>query len=369
MPEAPTIYEVARAAGVSIATVSRALTDASKLRPETRERVLQVVAELGYVPSGLAQGMARRRTGVLGIAFPDLADPSVDEGHETLLYYDAVLRGVERAARRDGYAVLIAATEGVEDRDFDVSLAGKTDGMVVLARTVSPPVLERLARRVPVVLCAGPREPERLDHVGVANSEGTAAVTRHLIEVHGHRELAFLGGPADSPDGAFDRDVGVGGCGLLVGSARADCAAAWGAGRMSARRLRKPGRCERTSARPTRSPSPSPDDDRIPGRRWSAPPRSRGRSSGRHGVTGRMRSGLTLPTLTAVGALAAGLARRPERPPRRHGHDRGPGAHRPPALRISPATPTLRPSRAAPPANLATTRAGRRPRALRGSWR
>ena len=121
VPEAPTIYEVARAAGVSIATVSRALTDASKLRPETRERVLQVVAELGYVPSGLAQGMARRRTGVLGLAFPDLADPSVDEGHETLLYYDAVLRGVERAARRDGYAVLIAATEGVEDRDFDVS--------------------------------------------------------------------------------------------------------------------------------------------------------------------------------------------------------------------------------------------------------
>ena len=202
MPEAPTIYEVARAAGVSTATVSRALTDASKLRPETRARVLQVVAELGYVPSGLAQGMARRRTGVLGLAFPDLADPSVDEGHETLLYYDAVLRGVERAARRAGYAVLIAATEGVEDRDFDVSLAAKTDGMVVLARTVSPPVLERLARRVPVVLCAGPREPERLDHVGVTNSDGTADITRHLTEMHGHREVAFLGGPDDSPDAA-----------------------------------------------------------------------------------------------------------------------------------------------------------------------
>jgi len=187
---------------VSIATVAGALSGAATPKPETRERVLRTVAELGYVPSGPAQGMATRRTGVLGLAFPDLADPSVDEGHETLLYYDAVLRGVERAARRAGYAVLIAATEGVEDRDFDVSLAGKTDGMVVLARTVSPPVLERLSRRVPLVLCAGPREPERLDHAGVANAAGTAAVTRHLLEVHGHSEVAFLGGPADSPDAA-----------------------------------------------------------------------------------------------------------------------------------------------------------------------
>jgi LacI family transcriptional regulator len=188
--DAPTIYEVARAAGVSIATVSRALSDASKLKPETRDRVLRTVAELGYVPSGPAQGMATRRTGVLGLAFPDLADPGVD----------AVLRGVERAARRAGYAVLIVATEGTED--FDLSLVGKTDGMVVLARTVSPRVLERLARRVPLVLCAGPREPRGLDHAGVANAAGTVAVTRHLIKVHGHRELAFLGGPADSPDAA-----------------------------------------------------------------------------------------------------------------------------------------------------------------------
>jgi LacI family transcriptional regulator len=198
--DAPTIYEVARAAGVSIATVSRALSDASKLKPETRDRVLRTVAELGYVPSGPAQGMATRRTGVLGLAFPDLADPGVDEGHETLLYYDAVLRGVERAARRAGYAVLIVATEGTED--LDLSLVGKTDGMVVLARTVSPRVLERLARRVPLVLCAGPREPRGLDHAGVANAAGTVAVTRHLIRMHGHRELAFLGGPADSPDAA-----------------------------------------------------------------------------------------------------------------------------------------------------------------------
>ena len=201
MPEAPTIYDVAREAGVSIATVSRALTRPDDLRPETRERVLRAVAELGYVPSGPATGLARRRTGVLGLARTDVRDPEVDEGHETLRYSDDVLRGMDRAARQAGYAVLLVGIDPL-DRGFDLALAGKTDGMVVLARTILPEVLERLARRIPVVLVAGPREPEHLDHAGVANTEGAAAATTHLLEVHGAGEVAFLGGPADSPDAA-----------------------------------------------------------------------------------------------------------------------------------------------------------------------
>jgi len=201
VPEAPTIYEVAREAGVSIATVSRALARPEHLRPATRERVLRAVAALGYVPSGPAAGLATRRTGVLGLVRADVHDPEVEEGHETLLYADEVLRGMERAARQAGYAVLLAVTDPA-DSAFDLSLAGKTDGMVVLARTVPPEVLERLARRVAVVLAAGPREPEELDHVGVANAEGIAAATAHLLEAHGAASVAFLGGPPSSPDAA-----------------------------------------------------------------------------------------------------------------------------------------------------------------------
>jgi LacI family transcriptional regulator len=203
---AATIYEVAKEAGVSIATVSRALARPSELRAETRERVLRAVAELGYVPSGSAHGLATRRTGVLGLVRADVRDPEVEEGHETLLYSDDVLRGMERAARAAGYAVLLTATDPSE-RGFDVNLAGKTDGMVVLARPVREAVLDRLARRIPIVLAAGPREPERLDHVSVANRAGAAAVTSHLVDVHGVRDIAFLGGPEDSPD-ASERFAG-----------------------------------------------------------------------------------------------------------------------------------------------------------------
>jgi LacI family transcriptional regulator len=198
----PTIYEVAERADVSIATVSRALQGKGNLRPETRDRVLRAADELGYVPSATARELATKRSYVLGLAFPDLDDPGVEDGHETLLYSDEVIRGMERAARAAGYAVLIAATHRTSDPGFVVSLATRTDGMVVLSRTIPAEQLEQLSRRVPVVLLAGPRDPDRLDHVSVANAQGSAAVTEHVVRTHGHQDVAFVGGPADSPDAA-----------------------------------------------------------------------------------------------------------------------------------------------------------------------
>jgi LacI family transcriptional regulator len=201
VPEAPTIYQVAREAGVSIATVSRALRRPGDLRPATRDRVLRAVADLGYVPSGPAHGLATGRTRVLGLARAGVSDAEVEEGHETLLFSDEVLRGMERSARLAGYAVLLAAADDA-GRRFDLELAAKTDGMVVLARTMPAEELERLARRVPVVLAAGSGTPAGVDRVSVANAEGTAAVTAHLVQEHGADRLAFLGGPTDSPDAA-----------------------------------------------------------------------------------------------------------------------------------------------------------------------
>ena len=68
----PSVYEVARRAGVSTATVSRVLAGYERVLPGTRDKVLTAVTELGYVPSGAARDLAARRTGVLGLCFPDL---------------------------------------------------------------------------------------------------------------------------------------------------------------------------------------------------------------------------------------------------------------------------------------------------------
>ncbi|RKN07045.1 LacI family DNA-binding transcriptional regulator [Streptomyces radicis] len=201
----PTVYDVAEHAGVSIATVSRVYRSPATVRVETRERVLAVARELGYVPSGSARGLASRTTGVLGLCFPDFHDteaegaPDADDA-ELMLYVDEVIRGMERAARRHGYALLIAASVAGGPGQSVSDMAGRVDGLAVLAQTVPEDELDVVARRLPVVMLANPPDRAR-DHVEVANFDGQLALTRHLIKDHGLRRLAFVGGPEDSPDG------------------------------------------------------------------------------------------------------------------------------------------------------------------------
>ncbi|MFJ6439474.1 LacI family DNA-binding transcriptional regulator [Streptomyces sp. NPDC091649] len=206
---APTVYDVAERSGVSIATVSRVYRNPDSVRARTREKVMEAARELGYVPSGSARGLASRTTGVLGLCFPDYADPDAetaaaasdaDDDQAVMLYSDQIIRGMERAARRHGYALLIAASLDGGPESLVAKVAGRVDGFAVLARTVPTEDLEVISRRLPVVMLAGPREIDHLDHIVVANAEGERELTRHLIEDHGLRRLAFIGGEEQAPD-------------------------------------------------------------------------------------------------------------------------------------------------------------------------
>ncbi|WP_392672359.1 LacI family DNA-binding transcriptional regulator [Streptomyces sp. LN785] len=204
---APTVYDVAERSGVSIATVSRVYRTPDSVRAQTRERVLEAARELGYVPSGNARGLASRTTGVLGLCFPDYADPDAeadaadsDADDAVMLYSDQIIRGMERAARRHGYALLIAASLEGGPESLVAKVAGRVDGFAVLAQTVPTEDLEVISRRLPVVMLAGPREIDHLDHIVVANADGERELARHLIEDHGLRRLAFIGGEVESPD-------------------------------------------------------------------------------------------------------------------------------------------------------------------------
>lgn len=198
----PTVHDVARRAGVSTATVSRALSDSTKLHPDTLERVLHAIDELGYLPNGAARGLTSRRTRVFALCFPDLGDPDSDAGDDALLYTDGVVRGMERAARERGYAILIGA---VQDPNavlaLAVSLASRADGIALLGQAAPASVIQRL-KRLPVVVVAGRSDDDHVDQVRVDNAGGMTALIRHLIDEHGHRDLLYLGGPVDSPDGS-----------------------------------------------------------------------------------------------------------------------------------------------------------------------
>ncbi|MET7641383.1 LacI family DNA-binding transcriptional regulator [Streptomyces sp. NPDC005438] len=208
----PTVYDVAEHAGVSIATVSRVYRNPDSVRAQTRDRVMEAAKQLGYVPSGNARGLASRSTGVLGLCFPDYADPDAEESAEeteeardagdeaAMLYSDQIIRGMERASRRHGYALLIAASLAGGPESLVAKVAGRVDGFAVMARTVPTEDLEPIARRLPVVMLAGPRELDHLDHIEVANFDGQRELTRHLVEAHGLHRLAYVGGDPASPD-------------------------------------------------------------------------------------------------------------------------------------------------------------------------
>ena len=132
-----TIRDVARHAGVSIATVSRVMRDSKDVRPDTRSRVMEAAADLHYTPSQLGRQLAERRYAANGIVFPDLSGP----------YYAEVVLGYEGVAAELRRSVLILSTHGREDAESAVrDMAGRCDGLVILGRTVSDDVIEAARR-------------------------------------------------------------------------------------------------------------------------------------------------------------------------------------------------------------------------------
>lgn len=204
--QALTIYDVAQRAGVSIASVSRVLNGHTTPRPETRERVLRAVAELGFVPDGAARALSSRLKEVVAVVYRqmwlDEREESVFESEaENLAFVDVVNRGIEVAARRRDFDLLMSSVD-VHDH-LPVarlhSLAGKSDGILLHDRVLTPAAIVRLADRLPVVTLAA--TPTRASvNVAGDNASGMRELVGHLVDVHGARTIAFLSGHADSPD-------------------------------------------------------------------------------------------------------------------------------------------------------------------------
>ncbi|MQA84493.1 MAG: substrate-binding domain-containing protein [Streptosporangiales bacterium] len=195
------IRDVAAAAGVSVATVSRVLNPTSDpVRPETRQRVIEAIERLGYRPNDLARALLQRRTNVVGLVVPDISNP----------YYPAVVRGVEDAASAAGYRVVLCNTDrDVEKMDayLDTLVKSRADGIVVAgggmgggpegqggrkgaAGTLSPQLFEPYGTKIVLVGRHDlPYPSVQIDNVGAARE-----ATRHLTSL-GHRRIAFIAGP------------------------------------------------------------------------------------------------------------------------------------------------------------------------------
>jgi len=196
-----TIYDVARRAGVSIASVSRVLNGRRRPRADTRERVLVAVRELGFVPDGAARALSNGLKETVGVVYRSSGETRFEDEDESLLFIDVVNRGIELAAQQRGFDVLVSSVR-VSDPDVPArvaKVAGKVDGLILHDRLMAAADIARLAGAVPIVTLAG--RPTRASmNVRCDNESGMRALVRHLAVDHGYDTLAYLSGNADSPD-------------------------------------------------------------------------------------------------------------------------------------------------------------------------
>lgn len=188
-----TIKEVAREARVSVATVSRALNKKGTVRVETSRRVRVAAEKLRYAPHGAARSLITRQTHTLGVLLPDLFGE----------FFSELIRGIDLAARRRGYHVIVSGSHSdrAETRAMVRAMRGRVDGLLVLSADLDARELEaNLPFGFPVVLLSGAGKGV-FDAVRVDNHGGASAMVRHVIDL-GHDRIAFVAGPGKNLDAA-----------------------------------------------------------------------------------------------------------------------------------------------------------------------
>ncbi|MEC5175035.1 DNA-binding LacI/PurR family transcriptional regulator [Cryobacterium sp. MP_M5] len=182
---AATLHDVARIAGVSIKTVSNVINDYPHIRSTTKQRVLDAIAELDYQPNLSARSLRSGRTGVIGLAVPELS----------LSYFAELADAVIRSAERHGVTVLIEQTGGDRAREIELLTSPRrqlTDGLIFSALGMDSDDSEYLRVGYPLVLLGERIFGGPTDHVTMRNVDAARAATEHLIAL-GRRRIAVIG--------------------------------------------------------------------------------------------------------------------------------------------------------------------------------
>lgn len=192
-----TSYDVARLAGVSQPTVSRALRGSPGVSAETQRRVLEAVEKLGYVTMESGRSLSTRRTGRVGIVAGELSNP----------YFATLVEPIHRTLAGHGYGTILLPDENGPDFDPGTLRDGSLDGVLLTTSVLGSPMAAELHRRgVPFVLVG--REVAGLEsHACVFDNYGGARQVADLLVDHGHERLGMILGPSQTST-ARDREAG-----------------------------------------------------------------------------------------------------------------------------------------------------------------
>ena len=182
-----TIYDVAREAGVSMATVSRVVNGNKNVKENTRKKVLEVIERLDYRPNAVARGLASKRTTTVGVVIPDI----------TNTYFAALAKGIDDIAEMYKYNIVLANSD--EDDEKEVAVVNtlfskQVDGIIFMSYHLTEKIRSEFSRsRTPVVLAGTVDVEHQLPSVNIDYKNATADAVRHLLKRN--KKIAFVSGP------------------------------------------------------------------------------------------------------------------------------------------------------------------------------
>ncbi len=192
--KAPTIKEIAKIANVSAMTVSRALNNRHSVRGATREKILKIASQLGYVPNRIARSLVSKKSKLISLIVADIGNQ----------FFAEISRGIEDRAREKGYSVIFSSTD---DDAKNLESCVRTmrevgvDGFIIAAAFLKEPVVDELVDQdFPVVLINRRVKKNNVNYVVVDNQKGTSLAVEHLIN-NGYKKIGIIAGKSNVSTG------------------------------------------------------------------------------------------------------------------------------------------------------------------------
>lgn len=186
-----TIYDVAREANVSMATVSRVVNGNQNVKPATRQKVLAVIERLDYRPNAVARGLASKKTKTVGVIIPDISN----------VFYAELVRGIEDIATMYRYNIILTNSDQQADKEVQLLstlFSKQVDGIVMMSDEVTKDMLTEMERSsVPIVLAGTVETSEKFPSVNIEYHEAAVDAVNRLIR-NGHKRIAFVSGNMES---------------------------------------------------------------------------------------------------------------------------------------------------------------------------
>ncbi len=186
-----TIYDVAREANVSMATVSRVVNGNPNVKPTTRKKVLATIERLGYRPNAVARGLASKKTTTVGAIIPDISS----------IFFSELARGIEDIATMYKYNVILSNSDQNKDKELaliNTMLEKQVDGILFMGGTITEEHLQQFkTSNVPIILAATYDDTKEMASVNIDYEEAAYEATKYFID-KGKKNPAFVNGGEDT---------------------------------------------------------------------------------------------------------------------------------------------------------------------------